>query len=203
MIASWLAWLAALPAPLLYGAIVLASFAENLFPPLPADTVVALGAFVAARAHGSVVGAWAATMVGNLAGAMCMFAVGRRVGLAWLSERFPRVFPAETTRKASERFKERGAVAVAISRFFPGIRAVVPPVAGAIGMAPLRAAIAMTIASGAWYGMVCVLAFGAGESADALLARIATQQRLFGVIAGVVVLAIALAWRWRRRRTTS
>lgn len=199
MISSWLEWLATLPEPLLYGAIIVASFAENLFPPLPADTVVALGAFVAARNDGSVFGAWAATMIGNLGGAMCMFALGRRVGLAWLSDRFPRVFPVEATQRAAERFRERGLVAVAVSRFFPGVRAVVPPVAGAIGVPAIRAAIAMTAASALWYGMVCVLAFQAGENAEVLLARIAAQQRLFAAVAAIVVV-IAAIWWWRRQR---
>lgn len=196
---AWLEWLSALPAPLLYGAILIAAFAENLFPPLPADTVVALGAFVAAHNHGSVIGAWAATMLGNLAGAMCMFAIGKRLGLPWLSERFPRVFPPAATQRAAAQFRERGLLGVAISRFFPGIRAVVPPVAGAIGIPPIRAAIAMTAASAAWYGMVCVLAYGAGENADALLARIAVQQKLFAALAAVLVLAIVAVVVWRRR----
>lgn len=197
---AWLDWLSALPAPLLYGAILVAAFAENIFPPLPADTVVALGAFVAARGNGSVVGAWTATMIGNLAGAMCMFYVGRRLGIPWLSRRLPSVFPEAATQRVAAQFRERGLVAVAVSRFLPGVRAVVPPVAGAIGLAPLRAAIAMTLASGVWYAIVCVLAYGAGENADALLDRIATQQRLAAAIAGGVVLVGVAYVLWRRRR---
>ena len=61
-----LSWLSTLPEPLLYGALVLAAFAENIFPPLPADTVIALGAFVAARGSGTALGVWTATMLGNL-----------------------------------------------------------------------------------------------------------------------------------------
>jgi membrane protein DedA with SNARE-associated domain len=197
---AWLDWLSALPAPLLYGAILIAAFAENLFPPLPADTVVALGAFVAARGDGSVLGAWAATMIGNLAGAMSMFYIGKRLGIPWLSKRLPRIFPEEATRRVATQFRARGLIAVAISRFFPGVRAVVPPVAGAIGIAPLRAAIAMSLASGVWYAIVCVLAYGAGENADALLDRIAAQQRLFAALAFVVVLGGVALMLWRRRR---
>jgi membrane protein DedA with SNARE-associated domain len=198
---AWLDWLAALPEPLLYGAILVAAFLENLFPPLPADTVVALGAFVAARGNGSVIGAWSATMVGNLAGAMCMFAVGRRVGVPWLTQHFPRVFPQASTERVAQRFRERGVLTIAISRFLPAVRAVVPPVAGAIGVPAVRAAVAMTLASGLWYGIVCWLAYGAGANADALLARIATQQRAVALVAAAVVVVGVLFWWWRRRRT--
>jgi membrane protein DedA with SNARE-associated domain len=195
-----LAWLSSLPAPLLYGALVLAAFAENVFPPLPADTVIALGAFVAARGNGSAVGVWTATMAGNIGGAMMMYGLGRRFGLPWLMQRFPALFPAGATERTTERFKTQGLFAVIVSRFLPGVRAVVPPLAGAMGIGAVRALIAMSLASGAWYGLVCVLAFRAGANADALLERIAGQQQTVGLVAaGVVVVAAVVIW-WRTRR---
>ncbi len=199
---SWLDWLAGLPTPLLYGAIALAAFAENIFPPLPADTVVALGAFVAARGAGSATGAWAATMVGNLLGAMSMFTLGRRLGIAWFTTRYPKVFPLQITTRVAEGFRARGVPVLIVSRFLPGVRAVVPPVAGAMGMRPLRAALAMTLASGVWYGLVCWLAFTAGANAEQLLGRIAAQQRLaaFVGLGAVVIGALVLVARRRSER---
>ncbi len=195
-------WLGTLPEPLLYGAILLAAFAENIFPPLPADTVVALGAFVAARGNGSALGAWCATMVGNIGGAMLMFTLGKRHGMPWLASRMPSVFAGNASEKFIERFNRQGIGAVVVSRFLPGIRAVVPPLAGALGVGAMRAALAMGLASGVWYGLVCVLAFRAGADADALLARIGNQQRTVGLIAvAVAVLAVAVFLVRRRMRS--
>lgn len=199
--AELLAWLASLPAPLLYAAIALAAFAENVFPPLPADTVIALGAFVAARGSGTELGVWGATMVGNIGGAMSMYAVGHRFGLPWLQRRFPAVFPPGAAERFSEHFASQGVLAVVVSRFLPGVRAVVPPVAGALRIGAWRALLAMSLASGVWYGVVCVLAFRAGSSADALLARVAEQQRLLGLVATAVVMAAIGLLFWRRRAT--
>jgi membrane protein DedA with SNARE-associated domain len=90
-----------------------------------------------------------------------------------------------------------------VSRFLPGVRAVVPPIAGAMDVGAVRALIAMALASGAWYGLVCVLAFHAGANADALLERIAGQQKTLGLgAAAMVLVAVAVMW-WRaqgRRR---
>lgn len=198
---AWLDWLSSLPAPLLYAAIAAAAFAENIFPPLPADSVVALGAFVCARGSGTAFGAWAATMLGNLTGAMCMFALGRRLGLAWLTRRFPRIFPHEGTQRVAERFRKQGLLAIVISRFLPAVRALVPPVAGAIRFPAARTAIAMSLASGVWYGVVCLLAFRAGANADVLLNAIATQQRTVGIAAvGLVIVIVAVRyWQHRKR----
>lgn len=199
-----LAWLATLPDPLLYGALVLAAFAENVFPPLPADTVIALGAFVAARGNGTAFGVWSATMLGNVGGAMLMYGLGHRYGLPWLIRRFPSVVSPSAADRFAERFQTQGMVAVVVSRFLPAVRALVPPMAGALGIGAARAAIAMTLASGVWYGGICTLAFRAGASADALLVRIAEQQRAIGLVAAsIVVIAGGVLWGRRRARRTS
>jgi membrane protein DedA with SNARE-associated domain len=197
-----LAWLTSLPEALLYGAIIVAAFLENVFPPLPADTVIALGAFVAARGSGTEWGVWLATMVGNVGGAMLMYGLGHRYGLPWLMRRFPAVVSPSAADRFAERFQTQGLFAVMASRFLPGVRALVPPMAGALGIGAVRAAIAMTLASGVWYGIVCVLAFRAGANADQLLARIAEQQRLLAIGAGVLAMvAVAIvAWRTRSSR---
>ena len=191
--------LGTLPEPLLYGALLLAAFAENIFPPLPADTVVALGAFVAARGNGSAFGAWGATMVGNIGGAMLMFTLGKRHGMPWLAKRMPSVFAGKASEKFIERFNRQGIGAVVVSRFLPGVRAVVPPVAGALGVGAVRAALAMALASGVWYGLVCWLAFRAGADAEILLARIAQHQRTVGLVAGAIVVVGGI-WFFARRR---
>ena len=193
-------WLGTLPEYLLYGAILVAAFAENIFPPLPADTVVALGAFVAARGNGSAVGAWTATMIGNVGGAMLMYVLGRRFGMPWLTRRFPRMFTAESSERMADRFRRGGVVAIAVSRFLPGVRALVPPVAGAIGIGAVRTGIAMTVASGAWYAAVCWFAFRAGANAEALLARIAGQQKTVGLVAAAIVVLAVVVFLMRRRK---
>lgn len=199
---AWLDWLSTLPTPLLYTAIFAAAFAENLFPPLPSDTVVALGAFVAARGHTSPIGAWFATISGCMVGAMTMFMLGRRVGVAWLSTRFPRVFPADAMVGVADRFRSHGFLTIAVSRFLPGVRAVVPPVAGAIGIGTARAAAAMALASGIWYGIVCTVAYQAGENADEIIDKLAAQQRWIGAVSLALLLLLIAYVAWRRRRAS-
>lgn len=192
-------WLGTLPAPLLYAVLALAACVENLVPPLPADTVIALGAFAAARGPGSALGVWLATMVGNVGGALLMYGVGRRVGTAWLVRRAPRLFPPATAERVREAFTRRGVWALAASRFLPAVRALVPPVAGAMGVPLAPAAFAMTAASGVWYALVCALAFRAGGNAEVLLTALAAQRRWLAAGAALLV----GVWLWRRLRARS
>jgi membrane protein DedA with SNARE-associated domain len=66
------AWLTSLPPAVLYLVLALVAAVENIFPPIPADTVVAFGAFLAARGHATHVGAIASKLCGNVAGAKGM-----------------------------------------------------------------------------------------------------------------------------------
>src|SRR5215207_3336263 len=83
----FLDWLTALPPAALYLVLAATAAVENVFPPFPSDTVVAFGSFIAARGHGSAVGSFLATWAGNIAGAMLMYALGRRYGASRLIAR--------------------------------------------------------------------------------------------------------------------
>jgi membrane protein DedA with SNARE-associated domain len=194
-------WLGGLPAPLLYLVIAAAAFAENIFPPLPADTAIALGAFVAARGEGSAVGAWAATMLGNLGGAFMMFMLGRRLGSGWLERKLPALGGPDGAARVESAYRTHGIWALAVSRFIPAVRAIVPPLAGALRVGVVRAMIAMSVASAIWYGLITWFAFTLGANAETLLARIGSSQRTAAIIAVGIVLVAAGVW-WARRRTS-
>jgi membrane protein DedA with SNARE-associated domain len=155
-------WLGALPGPLLYLAIAVAAFAENVFPPLPADTAIALGAFVAARGDASAIGAWGATMIGNLGGALLMYLLGRRLGAPWLARKLPILGGPEAAERVRRQYARHGLWALSVSRFIPAVRAVVPPLAGALGVGLGRAMLAMSLASALWYGLITWFAFTLG-----------------------------------------
>jgi membrane protein DedA with SNARE-associated domain len=97
-------------------------------------------------------------------------------------------------------YNRYGAAGLFVSRFLPGVRAIVPPLAGALGVPAGRAAIAMGTASAVWYGIITWLAFSAGNSWEELSARIARMGRGFAIGAAVLVLVAVAAWLVMRRR---
>ena len=189
-----------LPIAAVYAALALAAALENIFPPLPADTVVAFGAFLAARGQGSVVGSFLSTWAGNLVGAAIMFWVGRRYGADFIRRRIPGLDGAGAEQRLRAMHGKYGLAALFISRFLPGLRALVPPFAGALRLPAIPSLVVMGIASGLWYAAITWLAFSVGSSWDVLVERIGSLNRTIG-IAAVVVMAIGLvAWLLMRRR---
>lgn len=199
MSAGLLDWLSHVPLSVLY--LLMAAFAavENVFPPVPADTVVALGSWLAARGQGSAFWAFFATWVGNVAGAGAMYAVGRRHGTAWMHKRFPALGDERNERRLRELHGKYGAISLVLSRFIPGVRALVPPFAGALRISPMTTMLSLSLASALWYGMVSYVAFRAGADWGTLMARITRYGRFAAIGAAIVVAAGALGW-WLRRR---
>jgi len=205
-LSQFLDWLTSLPPAALYLALAVVAAVENIFPPVPADTVVAFGSFIAARGQASLLLSFLATWLGNVFGAMLMYYLGRRYGADRL---MARLAPGSSGVTAEARLRawygRRGIWALAVSRFLPGVRALVPPLAGALRVPPVRAGAAIAVASGIWYGAITYFAYRVGDSWDEMSRRVGGASRALGIAAGavaIVVGVVALA-RWRRRRVAA
>ncbi len=200
MVDALLAWLTDLPAVALYAVLFVAAGLENVFPPLPADTVVAFGAFLAARGEASLVGAFLATWIGNVGGAIGMYVLGRRMGASALEARLPQFADAAAQRRILKLYERWGIPSLFLTRFLPGARALVPPLAGALRIPPLGTTVAIATASGIWYGVIAFLAYRVGSRWDELVARIGSMSRMAAIVAGVTVVLLAIVVYVRRRR---
>jgi membrane protein DedA with SNARE-associated domain len=197
-----LAWLSGLPPAALYVALAVVSAAENLFPPLPADTVVAFGAFLAARGQATLLGAFFATWFGNVAGALVVYMLGRRYGAKYAHRWMARFGGGANQGRLEAMYARRGILALFLSRFIPGLRALVPPFAGALRVPPVRAALAIAVASAIWYGIVTVIAYRVGSDWATLQARLRGAGATAALIAGSAAI-LAVGWYLiRRRRST-
>lgn len=194
-------WLTGLPPLALYLSLGIVAAIENIFPPVPADTVVALGAFLAARGEASPYLSFGATFAGNMSGVAATYWLGRRYGSAWIARRF---FRGSDEHAAEQRLHELyaryGFFALVASRFLPGFRAVVPPIAGALRLPALPSLLAMSIASAAWYGTLTWVGYRVGGDLEALAARVREMNRVLGIAAAGLVAILLAVWLVRRRR---
>lgn len=200
---SLLGWLSDLPPAALLPAMAVLAAVENIFPPIPADVLVAFGAFIAARNHGSPIPAFLAVWLGNVSGAMLMFVVGRRLGREWIARRFHLAPGGGNEKRLTDAYERFGTAGLFISRFLPAFRALVPPMAGALRLSLPRVVLAISLASATWYGFITWLAFSAGSNWEALVARVARAGTWSGVIAGAIVALAFLVWWLKRRRANS
>ncbi len=170
-----------------------------------AEAVIIVGTFVpgvtivlaiAAAAGAAGQGLWpvfVATAIGTILGDIVSYWVGRRYGIqiaGWgpLARR-PQVFA-----RSEAFFEKNGFMSVAIARFLPAVRTLVPTFAGIAKMSPVTFTIANAVSGVIW---AAVHVFGAGLAASAL-AEIG--GRLAAVLIGaLIVLGVAI---WLARIAT-
>ena len=149
----------------------------------------------------AALGVFVATWAGNLAGAMLIYAVGRRYGAERLERRMLGDRAAEAESRQRTLYGKYGLTALFLSRFLPGVRAIVPPLAGALRVPAVRAAVAMGAASAVWYGAISYLAFRIGADWDQLSGAVSRYGRVAAITGGVLALLAVATWFLVRRRT--
>lgn len=192
-------WLGDLPLDSLYVAILGLSAFENFFPPFPSDGVIAFGSFLAARAHGSPVIVLFLGWFGNVAGAVVTYTLGRRYGGKAFLKRIEKYAGPTAEQQIRQMYKKYGFVGLFVSRFLPGVRAIVPPFAGAMKLPAFRVILSIASASAVWFGLITFLAFRAGDNWDLLQKYLIRSGKVAGAIAVGIVLLVVGIWLWKRR----
>ncbi len=193
--------LASLPLVPTYLLLMALSALENVFPPVPADTAVALGAFLARRGEISVVPLAILCWAANLASAAGTYALGRRHGRGFFRDGWGRkLMPPETLAALEEAYGRWGTAGIFLSRFLPGLRAAVPPFAGVAGLSPTQALVPAAVASAIWYAFLAFAGYQLAGSWDAVKALVADTNQALGVVALLVAVAVAVWFRRRSRR---
>jgi membrane protein DedA with SNARE-associated domain len=193
-------WLSALPIGTLYISIGVISAIENIFPPFPADVVVAFGSFLAARGKASPYSTFLVAWLGNLAGASLMYYVGRRYGSSAFMSRLERWAGKGAEQRLMALYGRYGLPALFISRFLPAVRAVVPPFAGAMRLPVLPVALAVGAASAVWFAFITFLAYRAGSNWSVLYGTIVRSGKIVGLSATLLVAIVVVVLLIRRRK---
>lgn len=196
-------WVAALPDAALYAILFVAGTIENIFPPFPSDVVIAFGGLLLAQsARGSMLGVFLSVWVSNVASAMAVYALGRRYGAkrveSWVGGKHVERREARL-KKLFDRF---GMPAIFVSRFVPGVRAIVPAFAGALQLSPTWVTIMVASASAIWYGAITVLAFRVGSDWERLQGIVAQYGTVAAIVGGVILAAGTIAWLIARKRSS-
>ena len=200
MLDHFLDWLIQLPPVPTYAVLSLLSALENVFPPLPADVAVALGAFLSQQGR---VDAWLLGVLcwaANQASAALVYFFARAKGPAFFAAGIGhRLLPPAAQAALKQATERYGVLGIFLSRFLPGLRAGVLPFAGAMGVAPLPALGAAGAASALWYVFLVEAGVALGKSLPAVRRLVDDANRVLGLVALVATAALAF-WLWRRTR---
>lgn len=183
----------------IYALVGVGAAVENVFPPVPSDTFVLLGAILAEEQVLRFDVVFAVAWGGNVALAMVVYSMGLRYGRTLFETRWgQRLLRPHQLDQLRAFYDRYGAVSVLFSRFFPVFRVIVPAFAGVSRLGFWRTLVPVGLASGLWYGLLLWVGALAARNIPRLVALVDRAQGGMWVVAGVAGGAVALWW-WRTR----
>lgn len=180
---------------LLYVLLGAGSALENFFPPVPADTFVLLGAFLAASGRADAWTVFLVTWLANTGAALLVYWTGYRFGRPFFQVGLGRyVLNPAQLRRLGEFYQRWGLPAIFFARFLPGLRAMVPVFAGVTHQRFRTVAFPVLVASGIWYGALVWAGATAGRNLPTILEVLGGANRALLVFAAVLFVVAGLWW---------
>jgi membrane protein DedA with SNARE-associated domain len=178
-----------------YAGIVLLTFIETMFPPLPSEVFMPMAGFVAARGALTLPGVIAAGTLGTLGGAWFWYIVGRAVGLdraRQLAARHGRLLtlhPADIDCGVAW-LDRHGAPVMLFGRMIPAVRGIISIPAGIVHMPIGRFLLFSALGNAIWTTLLMTAGHQLGDNYLLVARWLAPGSQL------VVALVIA-AYAWR------
>ena len=174
-----------------YPGVAFATFAENIFPPIPSEVVIPFAGFVAADGSLSFVGVWIASTLGSVIGAVVIYYVGMWAGdsvFRSFLRRYGKWFGTSEGDydRALGVFRKYGAVAVLVGRVIPLVRTVISVPAGADHMPLGKFLLYTTIGSAAWSGLLAYAGMALGQNWEQVSHLIEQYSDVVYVIVGII-----------------
>jgi membrane protein DedA with SNARE-associated domain len=165
---------------------------ENLFPPIPGDTITAFGAFLVGTGRLNYGLVFLTTTAGSVAGFFILFIIGRSFGRDFFMKKNYRHFSVDSIIKTEKWFSSRGYIIVLLNRFMPGIRSVISVTAGISLFSPLKVLILSTISAAVWNLIWIHAGYSLGGSWDTVREKTGVLLKNYNLAAGVIMAAIVL-----------
>jgi len=203
-IEKFLNYLQTLPDALVYLLLGLSAFVENIFPPIPGDTITAFGALLVGLGKLSFFWVYFSTTLGSLLGFLFLFWVGRYLGRRFFVQKNYRFLKAEDIVKAEAWFGKYGYFLIVGNRFLPGIRSAISVAGGILRLKWSMVTLLALFSCAVWNLIWLILGFELGNNWETIEARLSSLQMKYNIfiliIFCLVVLAVFVIKKYRKGR---
>ena len=177
---------------LLYFFLFISAIIENLFPPIPGDTITVLGAFLVGTGRLDFWYVYITTTLGSVFGFMALVGLGKYLGRKYFHDKDYKHFPKQRIIKTEEWIHSHGYLVVLANRFFPGIRSVISIVTGMSMLKNHLVFLFALISASIWNLIWMYAGFSLGNNWDKVEERITVIFHQYNIIM-IILLVIILS----------
>jgi len=176
--------------------VFLLAWLEYVFPPVPGDSTMLFGFFLAGAGALPLAAVTAAAMSGSVLGALTAYSVGARLGRSYFFLRS--AWARDELARVEGWFGRFGPRLLTINRFIPGVRGFFLYAAGIGRVGPRPVLLYSTASNALWVGLLAWGGTSLGTTWDDV--RVVFRRYVWGIAIVVAVYAAVTIVRARRRR---
>ncbi len=171
----------------LYIFLFVSAIIENLFPPIPGDTITIFGAFLVGTGRLSYLLVYISTTTGSVIGFMLLVMVGRFFEREFFMKKNYRFFSSNSIIAAENWFDRYGYFMILANRFLPGIRSVISLVSGITRLNLLKVCILSLISASIWNLIWIQIGFILGNKWQIVRERAGDLIQKYNITAGIII----------------
>jgi membrane protein DedA with SNARE-associated domain len=183
-----------------YFILFISAVIENIFPPIPGDTVTLVGAYLVGRSLLNFWGVYISTTLGSVAGFMAIYGLAYWVERKIIEKYQPRWITATHIDQVETWFRKYGYGVIFLNRFLSGVRSVISLVAGLSKMKPMIVFTLSLIGCAIWNGLLIYLGSIVGKNWSKIIELLKIYNRAVLLVV-ILVIVIWLLYRFIRKRT--
>ena len=167
---------------------------ENLFPPIPGDTITAFGAFLVGIGRLNYFLVFASTTAGSVLGFMALFFLGRFLEREFFMKKNFRFFSKENIIRGEAWFQKYGCGIVLANRFLPGLRSVISIISGISKLHPVKVCLLSLASASVWNLIWLQTGFLLGNNWDTVKEKVADIVSKYNIAVGIFIILLVLAY---------
>jgi membrane protein DedA with SNARE-associated domain len=176
----------------LYLFLFISAIVENLFPPIPGDTITVFGAFLVGIKRLNYFGVYISTTAGSVIGFMTLFLLGKYLGRKFFHEKNYKHFSIEKIERTEKWIQKYGNWIIIFNRFLPTIRSVISIVSGISELNTTRVFFYSLISASVWNLIWIHTGYLLGHKWHIVKENFSDIMWKYNIIAGIIILLIII-----------
>lgn len=183
-----------------YCMLFVSAFVENIFPPIPGDTVTLFGAYLVGRGELHCIPVFVATVSGSFASFMVIYYLGLKKGRGFFTRKKDSSRSGQQLEKVERWFQRYGPKVILANRFLSGVRSVIALAAGVGNMPAKKVALFSLISIVVWNGLIITAGLVVGANWQAVKTVLSTYSKAVLILFLICITILIIRFFIKRHR---